>query len=90
MQLTTEKVALIREHFKIARSRQKSHADLRRKHVKFIIGHPMFLKVLTLRGIMRFGKRRKLSLRYVRPLEILERVGAMAYRLAHLPNFLGV
>ena len=34
----------------------------------------------------RFGKRGKLSPRFIRPFEILERIGTVAYRLALLPN----
>ena len=39
------------------------------------------------RGVVRFGKRGKLSPRYIGPFEILERVGTIAYRLA-LPSSL--
>ena len=42
------------------------------------------------RGVVRFGKRGKLLLRFIRPFEILERVGTVAYRLALSPNLSGV
>ena len=42
------------------------------------------------KGVVRFGKRGKLSLRFIEPLEILERVGTVAYRLALPPNLSGV
>ena len=35
---------------------------------------------------MRFGKRGKLSPRYIGPYEIIERVGSLAYRLAVPPE----
>ena len=40
--------------------------------------------------MVRFGKRGKLSPRFVRPFEILERVGIVAYRLALPPSMSGV
>ena len=42
------------------------------------------------RGVVRFGKHGKLSPRFIGPFEILERVGAFAYRLALPPSMSGV
>ena len=42
------------------------------------------------RGVVRFGKRGKLSSRFIEPFEILERVGTIAYRLALPPSMSGV
>ena len=50
----------------------------------------MFLKILPMRGVMRFGKKGKLSPRYVRPFKILERISPVAYRLALPDSMTGV
>ena len=42
------------------------------------------------RGVVRFGKRGKLSRRFIGPFEILERVGTVAYRLAFPHSMAGV
>ena len=42
------------------------------------------------RGVVRFGRRGKLSPRFIGPFEILERVGTIAYLLALPPNMSGV
>ena len=45
-------------------------------------GDQALLKVSHIKGEMRFGKRGKLSLRYIGPFEVLKRVGDVAYELA--------
>jgi len=47
----------------------------------------MFLKVLPMRGMSHFGKKGKLSPRFVGPFQILERIETLAYWLALHPNF---
>ena len=54
------------------------------------MGDHVFLKVMPKRGVIRFNKRDKLSLRYIGPFEILERVGTIAYRLALPPSLSSV
>ena len=63
---------------------------MRRRPLEFEVGDHVFLKVMPNRGVVRFGKRGKLSSRFIGPFEILERVGTVAYRLALRPNMSGV
>ena len=87
---TSVKVELIRKRLLTAQSRQKSYADTRRRPLEFEVGDHVFLKVMPKRGVIRFGKRGKLSSRYIRLLEVLERVGIVFYRLALPPSFSSV
>ena len=87
---TSEKVSLIRQRLLTAQSRQKSYADVRRRPLEFEVGNHVFLKVMSNRGVVRFGKRGKLSPRCIGPFEVLERIGTVAYRLALSPNMTGV
>ncbi|XXG82457.1 hypothetical protein AAC387_Pa10g0403 [Persea americana] len=81
---------LIRQRLRVAQSRQKSYADVRRRDLEFAAGDKVFLKVSPTKGVMRFGNKGKLSPRFVGPFEILERIGDMAYRLALPPQLVDV
>ena len=86
---TSEKLSLIRQRLLTAQSRQKSYADVQRRPLEFEVGDHVFLKVMPKRGVVRFDKRGKLSLRFIGPFEILERVGTVAYQLALPPSMSG-
>nr|GEX18519.1 putative reverse transcriptase domain-containing protein [Tanacetum cinerariifolium] len=78
---TTEKIVQIKSRIQAARDRQKSYADVRRKPLEFQVGDKVMLKVSPWKGVIRFGKRRKLNPRYIGPFKILAKVGTVAYRL---------
>ena len=87
---TYEKVSLIRQRLLTAQSGQKSYADVRHRPLEFEVGDHVFLRVMPKRGVVRFGKRGKLSPRFIGPFEVLERIDTVAYRLALPPSMIGV
>nr|GEZ89054.1 reverse transcriptase domain-containing protein [Tanacetum cinerariifolium] len=50
VQETTDKIVQIKERLKVARDRQKSYADKRRKPLEFSVGDKVLLKVLPKKG----------------------------------------
>nr|GEW45863.1 putative reverse transcriptase domain-containing protein [Tanacetum cinerariifolium] len=78
---TTEKILQINDRLKVARDRQKSYANKRRKPLEFSVGENVLLKVSPWKGMVRFGKKGKLAPRFVGPFEITERISPVAYRL---------
>nr|GEW46677.1 RNA-directed DNA polymerase [Tanacetum cinerariifolium] len=90
VQETTDKIVQIKERLKVARDCQKSYADKRRKPLEFSVDDKVLLKVSPRKGVVRFGKRSKLSPRYVGPFDIVERIGPIAYRLRLPQELVGV
>jgi len=64
-----------------AQARQKSYADKRRKPIEFAVGDHVYIKVSPMKGVQRFGVKRKLAPCYVGPYWILERKGNVAYKV---------
>nr|GFC42590.1 putative reverse transcriptase domain-containing protein [Tanacetum cinerariifolium] len=80
-QETTEKIVQIKQRLQAARDRQKSYANIRRKPLEFQVGDKVMLKVSPWKGVVRFGKRGKLNLRYIGHFKVLAKVGTVAYKL---------
>ena len=56
--------------------------------MEYDIGDFVFLKASPMHGVTRFGIKGKLAPRYMRPFEIVEKIGEVSYRL-NLPPKLG-
>ena len=60
-----KKVRTIRDRLAICYNRKKSYADNRKRALEFEMGDQVYLKILPMKGVMRFGKKGKFSPRYV-------------------------
>ncbi|WMV46217.1 hypothetical protein MTR67_039602 [Solanum verrucosum] len=81
-----EKVKNIQERLKTTQSRQKSYTDVRRRDWEFEVDDYVYLKVSPMNGFIRFGKKWKLSPRYIGPYRISKRIDNVAYELELLPE----
>ena len=84
-QLTINNVQTVRANLKIAQDRQRSYANLKRADIEFNVGDKVFLKISPWKGVIRFGRRGKLSPRFIGPYEVIERIGLVTYQLALPP-----
>jgi hypothetical protein len=82
-----EKIQTIRQRIKEMKDRQKSYANVHHVDCNYEVGDQVFLQVKPHKSSIKFGKRAKLSSRFMGAFEIVERKGSVAYRLA-LPDSL--
>ncbi|XP_070664515.1 uncharacterized protein [Malus domestica] len=83
---TTQNIQLIKSILKAGQDRQKSLADKHATDRMYNVGDWVFLKLSPWKGMVRFGKKGKLSRRYIGSYMIIERVGEVAYRLELPPE----
>jgi hypothetical protein len=77
-----EKMKTIKKRIKEVQDRQKSYVDAHQVDHNYEVGDRVFLRVKLHKRSIKFGKGAKLSLRFVVPLEIVEKKGPLAYQLA--------
>ncbi|KAG8489287.1 hypothetical protein CXB51_017338 [Gossypium anomalum] len=80
------KVKVISDSLRAASDRQKSYADLKRKDIEYQVRDKVFLKVSPCKKVLRFGRKGKLSPRFIGLYEISERIGPIAYQLILPPE----
>ena len=87
VQQTTKKVKMIQEKMKPSQRRHKSYHDKWRNDIEFQDEDRVFFRVNPVIGVGRALKSKKLTPHFDGPYEIIERIGAVAYRIA-LPSSL--
>lgn len=90
IQQSQKVVTQIRKRIKVVQNQQKFYADSRRRELEFKVNDLVFLTVSPSKQNIRFGKKGKLSLRYIGLFPILKRVGDVAYELTLPPHLLAV
>lgn len=86
VQKTSEALEKIRARMLVSQCRLIIYTDLKYKSIEFQVGGYVFLRLSPMRGIKQFTVMGKLSLRFIGPFKILDRVGEVAYRLAMTPS----
>ncbi|XP_057518005.1 uncharacterized protein LOC130798926 [Amaranthus tricolor] len=66
----------------------KSYVDVKRRPDEFVVEDYVLLRVSPMKEVMGFGKKGKLSPKFIGPYEVTKKVGKVSYRL-ELPNELG-
>jgi hypothetical protein len=66
-------VHCIQDNLKAAKSRQETYANKRHRPLEFEVGDHVYLRVLPMKDMKRFGVKEKLAPRYIRPFPILEK-----------------
>jgi hypothetical protein len=80
----------IQENLKATKSRQETYANKRRRPLEFEVGNHVYLRVSPMKGVKRFGVKRKLAPHYIGLFPILEKCRTVAYKINLPPSLAGV
>jgi hypothetical protein len=68
----------IQDNLKAAKSHQETYANKRCRPLEFEDGNHVYLRVLPMKGVKRFGVKGKLAPRYIGPFSILEKLDMLS------------
>jgi hypothetical protein len=77
----------IQDNLKSAKSCQETYANKRHRPMEFEVGDHVYLRVLPMKGVKRFGLKEKLVLRYIGPFPILKKCGTVALPMKGVKRF---
>jgi hypothetical protein len=78
------------DNLRAAKLCKETYANKRRRSLEFKVGNHVYLRVLPMKGVKRFGVKGKLAPRYNGPFPILEKCWTVAYKLDLPPSLAGV
>ncbi|KAI3724050.1 hypothetical protein L2E82_35815 [Cichorium intybus] len=81
VRMTNEKIGVIQTNMKAAQDRQRNYSNLKKRPYDLKEGDLVMIKVSPWKGVIRFGKKGKLSPIYIGPFKILKRIGLQAFKL---------
>ena len=70
--MVSKEIEIIKRRLQASVDRQKKYTKNLQGPLEFEVGDNVFLKVSLMRGVMKFGKKGKLSPRYFGPFEVIE------------------
>jgi hypothetical protein len=80
----------IQDNLKATKSHQESYAKKRHRPLQFQVGDHVYLEVSPMKGVKMFGVKGKLSTRFIRPFQILEKCETVVYKLELPPSLGGI
>jgi hypothetical protein len=85
-----EKVKQIQANILVVQSRQKSYDAKKRSPLEFKVGDHIYRQVFPIKGVHRFGIKRKLAPRCISPYPIIDKYGPTSYQVESPVKLAGV
>jgi hypothetical protein len=83
-------ICRIQDNLKAMKSCQESYTNKRRRLLEFEVRDHVYLRVLPMKGMKKFGMKGKLAPCYIVPFPVLVKYGTVAYKLDLPPSLAGV